>query len=135
MNSTNHEDKSLIEEFQKETDSALVRHRSVLDIMSKFSEASARTNRSITKAVTTCGCISIKGEKQLFEDDIENSLPNLKNHIEGILCENCQEAIENEIGNSIFYLTSIANSLDMDLENILENELNKLKTLGVFNLK
>ena len=47
------------QDFQANVEKYLIRHRSVLDIMSKYQESTARVNRALAKAVTECGCISI----------------------------------------------------------------------------
>ena len=52
----------IFDEFQDIVIDSLIRHKSILDITSKFSESSARVNRAIVKAVTDCGCIKIKSE-------------------------------------------------------------------------
>ncbi len=54
----------LCDGFQDTVDDYLVRHRSILDVMSKLAESNARVNRAVTKAVTTCGCIGIEASKQ-----------------------------------------------------------------------
>ncbi|HHT27849.1 MAG TPA: DUF1573 domain-containing protein, partial [Firmicutes bacterium] len=38
--------------FQEAVNEYLVRHRSILDILSKLQESVARTNRAVAKAVT-----------------------------------------------------------------------------------
>src|SRR5690606_16867745 len=112
------------------------RHRSILDILTKLSESAARTNRAVAKAVTVCGCIRINAEKQSFPNDINYSdlRPYMENHVEGKLCESCQDVIENEIGRTIFYLTAVNNALDLDLNEVIEKERKTLEALGVYNL-
>ena len=45
--------------FQDSVDNCLIRHRSILDVLTKYTESSSRINRCIAKAVTNCGCIQI----------------------------------------------------------------------------
>ncbi|MDV4152247.1 DUF1573 domain-containing protein [Clostridium sp. AL.422] len=125
----------IIDSFQNDVNNSLLRHRSILDIMTKLNEANSRVNRAIAKSVTNCGCIKISAEKQ-NDFDTDNSLPpSLSTHIEGSLCNNCREVIEAEIGNNIFYLTSLCNCLDLNLYDIFLKEENKINILGKFTLR
>ncbi|HEY5524600.1 MAG TPA: DUF1573 domain-containing protein [Clostridium sp.] len=123
--------------FQNSVNDSLLRHKSILDIMTKYTESSARVNRAIAKAVTNCGCIKISAKKQNLPED--NSLDKmcdcLESHIEGHLCENCREVIEREMGNNLFYLTSLCNDLDVNLYDVLLKENDKINTLGKFTFR
>lgn len=123
--------------FQDQVDEYLIRHRSILDVLSKLQESSARVSRAITKAVTSCGCISVDARKQQFPADV--SLAELRaylnTHVQGTLCERCQEAVETEIGSALFYLAGLCNVLGLDLEAIQKKEHSRIKTLGIFTLK
>jgi hypothetical protein len=59
--------------FQDTVDEYLIRHRSILDVQSKLSEAAARINRAIAKSVTTCGCITIQAGRQRFPAELSIS--------------------------------------------------------------
>jgi len=104
--------------------------------MTKLEEAQARVNRAIAKAVTNCGCIKVNARKQIVPLDI--NIEDLKNHmsahIEGELCENCRDIIEKEIGNHLFYIASLCNTLDISLDNVLEKEYENINTLGIYNM-
>lgn len=123
-------------QFKKTVDQYLIRHQSILDILSKSQETNALIGRATIKAVTQCGCIKINAEKPEFPE--ETSLGDLKNilnsQVEGQLCEQCREIIEKEIGKNLFYLTALCNTLDLDLDHILKKENDKVQTLRVFNL-
>ena len=41
-----------------------VMNKSILDIITKYSESTSKVNRSIIKSVTNCGCININATKQ-----------------------------------------------------------------------
>lgn len=128
----------IFDDFQNSVDDSLFRHRSILDIMSKYSESTARVNRAITKAVTNCGCIGINAEKQPTYDidlSIENLTDTLNDHLDGQLCDNCREVVEKEIGNSLFYLTSLCNLLDLNLYDVLIKEYDKINTLGKYTFR
>lgn len=125
----------IFDNFQNDVNESLLRHRSILDIMTKLSEANARVNRAVAKSVTNCGCIKISAKKQATFSDNNDSLSSLSTHIEGKLCDNCREVIENEIGNNIFYLTSLCNCLDLNLYDIFLKEENKIDILGKFTLR
>ena len=128
----------IFDDFQNSVDDSLLRHGSILDIMSKYTESTARVNRAITKAVTNCGCIKINADKQnLLNDNMSmDELNNcLQSHISGKLCDNCREIIEKEMGNNLFYLTSLCNALGVNLYDILLNEYDKINTLGKFTMR
>lgn len=128
----------IFDDFQNSVEDSLLRHKSILDVLSKYNESSCRINRAITKSVTNCGCIKINAKKQLSPNQdasLEEYKKCLSDHLEGKLCENCREVIEREIGNNLFYLTSLCNSLDLNLYDILLAENNKIQTLGNFTFR
>lgn len=126
----------ICDEFQNTVAELLIRHHSVLDVLSKFQESCARTNRATIKSVTGCGCISIKAEKQDIPTDI--SLLEMKeyfsSHLEGQLCPNCRGRVEAELGNTLFYMAALCNLLNLNLYDLFLKEQNKLTTLNIFNL-
>ncbi|ACM61059.1 hypothetical protein B0S90_2286 [Caldicellulosiruptor bescii] len=126
-----------IDDFQYVVDELLIRNKSILDSLTKFSESAARVNRSIIKSVTNCGCIRINAKKQEIPIDVslKEAKKYLKTHVEGQLCENCRDLIEKEIGSTLFYLASICNTLDLNLYDIIIKEIERMKTLGEFNLR
>lgn len=127
----------IFDDFQNSVNDSLLRHKSVLDVLTKFSESNARVNRAVAKSVTNCGCLQINAQKQNFTEDtiINNLHDSLNSHLEGTLCESCREVIESEIGNNLFYLTSLCNLLDINLYDILLKESDKINTLGKFTLR
>ena len=129
----------IFDDFQNCVDDSLIRHKSILDILTKYSESTSKVNRSVAKAVTQCGCINISAKKQHIpeiESDSEVDLNNyLNTHLDGELCDKCREIIEREIGNNLFYLTALCNHLNINLYDILLKEYNKSSTLGKFNLR
>ncbi|MGG7178991.1 DUF1573 domain-containing protein [Clostridium paraputrificum] len=127
----------IFDEFQNSVNESLLRHKSILDIITKYSESSARVNRAIVKAVTNCGCIQINAKKQdlLGNDSIDGLSDCLATHIEGEVCNSCREIIEREMGNNLFYLTSLCNDLDINLYDILIKENDKINTLGKFTFR
>ncbi len=127
----------IFDEFQNSVNDSLLRHKSVLDLITKYSESNSRVNRAIAKAVTNCGCIKINASKQNIhhDDSLENISDHLNTHITGELCDNCREIIEGEIGNNIFYLTALCNDLGINLYDILLKETEKINTLGKFTFR
>lgn len=123
-------------DFQKAIDDFLVRHRSVLDVMTKYQESSARVNRAVAKAVTECGCITITATRQ--QAPAETEYRDLKQfmspHMTGELCEQCQEVLTKELGHNLFYLTALCNLTGIKLHDVLQEEYNKVNTLGFFHL-
>lgn len=128
----------IYDSFQNVVDESLLRHKSILDVLTKLQESECRINRAVAKSVTNCGCIEIYGKKQKLPNDatdIEDMSHLLKTHLEGSLCDNCRDIIEHEIGNNLFYLTSLCNVLDLNLYDILLKEYNKIDTLGKYSLR
>lgn len=127
---------NLTDRYQTLVQSLLIRHQSVLDILTKGQEASARVNRAVVKTVTNCGCLGIDAHKKPIPE--EASLSDLKNlldsQIDGQLCENCKDIIETELGKQIFYIAALANTLGISLYEVIEKEENRLSTLTIFNL-
>ncbi|WP_461370132.1 nucleoside triphosphate pyrophosphohydrolase family protein [Candidatus Darwinibacter acetoxidans] len=123
--------------FQKNVEENLVRHFSILDIVSKFQETNARVNRALFRAVTDCGCIKIDASKQVLPDDcsFEDIRNHIRSHLEGQLCENCREVLEAEVGQNLFYLAGMCNALKLDLEEIISKENQRVATLGIFHLR
>lgn len=126
----------LCDEFQNTVSELLIRHQSILDVLSKLQEASARINRAVTKAVTSCGCIKVNAERRKIPEDMSISELKgfLESHLNGKLCPNCQEIVEAEIGRSLFYVAALCNQLDLNLYDIFIKEQKKLSTLRFFNL-
>ncbi|MCL4425801.1 MAG: DUF1573 domain-containing protein [Firmicutes bacterium] len=126
----------LSDEFQQSVDEFLIRHRSIIDLLTKFQESTARVNRAVAKSVTGCGCIQIQASQQKIP--VEVTLKEVRNymddHLRGSLCENCREVVEEEIGNHLFYLAALANSLDINLYDILIRQNKKVAALGVFSV-
>jgi NTP pyrophosphatase (non-canonical NTP hydrolase) len=124
------------EDFQNQVSQVLVRHKSVLDIITKLDEYNARINRAIAKSVTSCGCISINANKQEFgNDSFEDMYSNAKAHIGGNICENCKDVVEEEMGAYLFYIASLCNTLGIELSSVLDKEYDRIKTLGIYSLK
>ena len=96
----------IFDEFQSCVEDSLIRHKSLLDILSKLQESESRLNRAVTKAVTNCGCLKLSAEKQIICSNTEDSNNNLhqlpSSHITGNLCENCVDIIESELVNHFF---------------------------------
>lgn len=124
------------ENFQDQVSNLLIRHKSILDIITKMDEYNARINRAVAKSVTSCGCISINATKQKYDGELyENLSQYVESHLQGSLCDNCREVMEAEIGNYLFYLTSLCNTLDLNLYEILMKEYERNKLLGIYSLK
>ncbi|WP_409343444.1 DUF1573 domain-containing protein [Paenibacillus sp. MBLB4367] len=125
-----------LHQFQEQVSDLLLRHRSLLDVLSKFQQSNAAANRAVTKAITECGCIAVHAAKQEYTPDmsLEEAKQQLETHVEGGLCEHCREVVGSELGKNLFYMASLCNLLDVNLEQIVESESKKCSTLGLFNL-
>ncbi len=126
----------LTDQFQNTVKSMLIRHQSILDILSKGQESSARVNRAVVKSVTSCGCHAINAHKKPVPPDA--SLADLKelldSQLEGFICDNCRDIIEAELGKQLFYIAALSNTLNISLTDVLDLEYKKLQTLTIFNL-
>jgi len=127
----------LCDGFQQAVEECLVRHRSILDVLSKLQESSARINRAVSKAVTTCGCLNVHAHRQQIPADV-SSLQEMRRymetHLEGKICEHCQEVLEQELGSHLFYLAALCNLLDINLYDVFVKEHQHLSTLGPYSL-
>ena len=129
----------IFDNFQNSVDECLLRHRSLLDIMTKLQESQGRINRALAKSVTNCGCIELDATKQQMpkddDMDIDSFKSHLNTHLDGKLCDNCRDVLEREMGNNLFYLTSLCNLLDLNLYDILLKEYDKINTLGKYTFR
>lgn len=126
-----------LDSFQYAVSELIVRNKSILDEMTKLDDSNARINRTISKAVTQCGCIRINARKQEYPEDMDfdNINTSLSSHLEGKLCPNCRDILENDIGRNLFYLTTICNNLDLNLYDIILKESDRLRLFGKYTLR
>lgn len=122
--------KTLTEDFQNTVSKFHIWNKSILDIMTKLQTAIAKTNRSLVKSVTSCGCVEIDGRKNLVDFNKADEGSQMK----GVLCEDCKANIEKEIGESLYYIISLCNALNLNVDKIITKELERVKTLGKYNL-
>ncbi|MGI6488423.1 MAG: DUF1573 domain-containing protein [Syntrophothermaceae bacterium] len=127
----------ICDEFQNVVSELLIRHHSILDVLSKLSESSARVNRACCKAVTNCGCLAVEANKIQFPDDMQ-TIDELKqcldDHLRGTLCPECEAIIIAELGSSLFYTAALCNLLGLNLYDVFIEEYKKASALGIFNL-
>lgn len=125
-----------LDEFQEQVSQLLIRHRSILDVLSKTQESTARVNRALTKAVTECGCVEVTAHKQPYDPGktLQENQSHLDTHFSGPLCEHCREVLTAELGKNLFYLAALCNITDIQLSDVIETEARRLNTLGVFNM-
>ena len=123
-------------DFQNAVDDYLIRHRSVLDVLTKYQESAARVNRAFAKAVTECGCVKVTASRQQVPSDTHYSdiKQFMSSHLSGKPCEHCQEIIGKELGRSIFYLTALCSLGGLSLDEVIQRERKNVTTLGVFHL-
>ncbi|HLR35174.1 MAG TPA: DUF1573 domain-containing protein [Tissierellales bacterium] len=127
---------NICDDFQKKVSEVLIRHKSILDVITKLEEYNSRINRAIVKSVTSCGCLSISATKQSYnKETLEEVRDHMSDHLEGNLCEVCEEMIEEEIGAYLFYLAALCNTIDVNLTDVLLREYSNLKTLGIYSIK
>lgn len=123
-------------QFQELVSELLLRHRSILDVLSKLDQAGSSVHRSVVKSITECGCIEINASKQTYSEDWtpEEAREMLQSHVNGSLCENCREVVIMELGKNLFYMSALCNLLDLRLDDVVQSESKKCSTLGFFNL-
>lgn len=123
-------------DFQTAVDQYLIRHRSALDVITKYQESAARVNRAFAKAVTECGCVAVNAQRQRVPEDIQYSDTRhyMSSHLSGEPCSSCQEVLTKELGHSLFYLAALCNICGLDLYEVMNDELKTVKTLGLFHL-
>lgn len=126
-----------LDSFQYAVSELLIRNKSILDGMTKLEDSNARINRTISKAVTQCGCIKINASKQTYPEnmDFEKINDSLSSHMEGTLCPGCRDIIEKDIGRHLFYLTALCNTLDLNLYDMIIKEYERLQLLGKYSLR
>lgn len=122
--------KTLTEDFQDTVSKFHIWNKSVLDIMSKLQSASSKINRATVKSVTSCGCIELNGRKSIvtFEKNEDGS------QIKGVLCDECRANLEREIGEGLYYIISLCNAMNLNVDKIIQKEVDRVKTLGKYNL-
>ncbi|MFF2484035.1 DUF1573 domain-containing protein [Paenibacillus sp. NPDC058071] len=125
-----------LDQFQQQVSELLLRHRSLLDVLSKFGQSGASVNRAVSKAITDCGCIELNARKQNYsaEPDLEKAKSTLQSHLSGELCEHCRDVLKAELGRNLFYTTAMCNLLEIKLDDVIADEYDKCKALGLFNL-
>ncbi len=123
-------------EFQYTVSELLLCNKSILDLLAKSQETNARMNRAIIRSVTACGCIKINAQKKELPSGttLEALRELLESHLDGKLCENCRENVEDEIGRAMFYLAALCNLLDLNLYDIIIKKQKALRTLGLYNM-
>jgi hypothetical protein len=124
-----------LQDFQRQVSELLLRHRSLLDVMTKYSQSSGAVNRAVAKSITECGCIEMSARKQPFSPDtpLDEARLHVRNHLSGELCEQCRDAVTAELGKNLFYMSALCNLLDVGMDDVVERESVKCSTLGKFN--
>ncbi len=127
---------SLSEDFQSKVSLLIARNNNILDILTKFQDSSGKINRSVVKSATGCGCVKINAEKAIFDiERIKTLSPKELSGIKGEICIYCRERIENEIGETLFYLAGLCNALELSMKDIMKKELSNVEMLGKYSLK
>jgi len=130
-------EKNTIENFQNAVANLPTRHKSILDILTKLQDSGSRVNRAVVKSATNCGCTSIIAGRQDYPEELtfEEMDKHLDDHIDGTLCMNCRNALIAELGNNMFYLIKLANTFNIELDDVLLKEVDTLSVLGKFSLR
>lgn len=126
----------ICDQFQNSVANLLIRHKSMLDVLSKLDESSAKLHRAVVKSITTCGCIKINASKQEIpnEANLEELHLYMNTHLEGQICPHCKEIVEREMGTHLFYMAALCNNLDVNLYDVFLKENKKINTLGIYGM-
>ena len=127
----------VLDKFQYTVDELLIRNKSILDVITKFQDSCASVNRAVVKSITQCGCCKVSASKQEIKENLslEELKDTLKTHLEGKMCKKCKDKLEKEIGQTLFYLASLCNTLDLNLYDIVLKELDRVQILGNYNMR
>ena len=127
--------RSLSEDFQSKVSLLIARNNNILDILTKFQDSCGKTNRSVIKSATGCGCVKINAEKKSFNiEEIKSLSPKELSGIKGDICSFCRERIENEIGETLFYLAGLCNAMGLSMKDIMKKEISNVEMLGKYSL-
>ena len=127
--------RSLSEDFQSKVSLLIARNNNILDILTKFQDSCGKTNRSVIKSATGCGCVKINAEKTSFNiEEIKSLSPKELSGIKGDICSFCRECIENEIGETLFYLAGLCNAMGLSMKDIMKKEISNVEMLGKYSL-
>ena len=127
--------RSLSEDFQSKVSLLIARNNNILDILTKFQDSCGKTNRSVIKSATGCGCVRINAEKTSFNiEEIKSLSPKELSGIKGDICSFCRERIENEIGETLFYLAGLCNAMGLSMKDIMKKEISNVEMLGKYSL-
>ena len=128
--------RSLSEDFQSKVSVLIARNNNILDILTKFQDSCGKTNRSVIKSATGCGCVKINAEKTVFDiDGMKTLSPKELSGIKGEICPGCRERIEDEIGETLFYLAGLCNAMGFSMKDIMKKEISNVEMLGKYCLK
>jgi NTP pyrophosphatase (non-canonical NTP hydrolase) len=99
-------------------------------------DAASKTNRSVIKSITNCGCVTLNVAKVDIPENLSyDALKEYKSeHLHGKPCPVCREKIEEELGRLEFYIAAICNTLDISMYDVLLKEYKKISTLGRYSL-
>jgi hypothetical protein len=126
-----------IDDYQSVVSDLLTRNKSVLDTTSQFMISVTKVNRLVLKAATSCGCVKIDAHKNAINEELDYQamLKLMDTHLKGDICSTCREKIENELGNTLFYITSLCNALNISVYDVILKDKEAISTLGPLGLR
>lgn len=126
---------SLSEDFQDKVALLIARNNNLLDILTKYQDCCSKTCRTVVKSATGCGCIKISAEKTAINlNTVKEMSPKDLSGTSGTICHYCKERIENEIGESLFYIAGLCNALGLSMNEIAKKEIKNVEMLGKYSL-
>ena len=79
--------------------------------------------------------MKISAEKNLNLDALKTKTPAELSGTTGTICPYCKDRIENEIGESLFYIASLCSALGLSMNDIAKKEIKNVEMLGKYSLR
>lgn len=126
---------SSLSELQKRAEEYLILNPAALQILLQMQKTCLTLHQTVLAAANTCGCITLGTEKLLPPDA---GWQQLKDHPTGdsfgSICPTCRARIRDQLGSLLFYAAALANTLELDLDEVTLQEVSRLDLLGYFML-
>lgn len=123
--------------LQQKADEYLIVNPAALQILLQMQINCLRLQQSLLAAANTCGCVKLGTDKLPLPEDADwqqlKALPTGDDLT--ALCPNCRLELQERLGALLFYAAALANTLDFDLTEICDREIDKLDLLGYFMMQ
>ncbi|MBQ2888341.1 MAG: hypothetical protein IJE29_05415 [Firmicutes bacterium] len=124
-------------DLQQKADEYLVVNPAALQILLQMQINCLRLQQSLLAAANTCGCAKLGTDKLPLPENADwkqlKALPTGDDLTK--LCPNCRLELQERLGALLFYAAALANTLNFDLTEICDREIDKLDLLGYFMMQ